>query len=458
MRRGSVLIVMSVAIVLVFAGTGRSKKAKPQPCPGGRYIVTGSALVTGDSSGPVEPVVIGSQISIGNVCNPVHAKLKATKHGTTVMATWPSCAQLKGKVKLKGTLDTTCTTLSGTLIAKKSKLRKAFVANATRCGDGVRDPGNAEDCDGTDGCTGGVCSADCKCQSVTTTTSSASTTTTLVGRCLSRGTCNNDPAMNCFFDIDCDPSGTQQCALSPPTAKQCTASAQCSVGLGTQDQRGCCGDGIPDGAAFGETCDLGTQNCPGNSLPCASGCTSNCRRVGHCTMGGAQCLTKTDCTGAGTCCGNGVAEPPETCDDGNNVDGDSCPSNCVIQTCNVDTGTHQGISLQLTTPPALIVGGLTLLLDYPEGNVRMPVTTPGSGVLDTPNDLTYALKDALIDSTLTNGIPANGAGPMLQVMFDGCHGQALPVATDYKCTILDAADESGTSIDPATLGCAVTIP
>jgi hypothetical protein len=131
----------------------------------------------------------------------------------------------------------------------------------------------------------------------------------------------------------------------------------------------------------------------------------------------------------------------------------------VIQTCTVDTGTHQGVSLHLTAPAGVTVGALTLFLDYPEGHVRMPVTTPPSGVSDGPlNDLTYAFKDPVLDSTFTDGIPANGSGPMLQVMFDGCQGQALPAATDYKCTILDAADENGTSIDLSTLSCGVTIP
>ncbi len=395
MRRGSVLVVLSVALVLFFAGTGRSKRPKPQPCPGGRYIVTGTALVTGDSSGPVEPVVIGTEISIGNACDPVHAKLKATKHGTTVRAVWPSCAGLMGKVKLRGTLDTTCTSLSGTLIAKKSKLKETFVAHVTRCGDGIVDPDNGEECDGG-ACAGGAgCTAECTClplasTTTTTATSPSTTTSTVPGQ------------------IRCD-LGPRSCAL-----------------LGTTVN--CCGNGVVDA---GEECDLGVNN---DGL---HGCSANC-------------LT--------TRCGNCNVDPGETCDDGNTVDGDSCPANCVIQSCTVDTGTHQGVSLQLTTPAGTTVGGLTLLLDYPEGEVRLPMTTPGSGVIDTPNDLTYALKDALIDSTLADGIPANGAGPMLQVMFDGCQGQALPVATDYKCTILDAADESGNAIDLAMLGCAVTVP
>ena len=395
MRRGSVLVVLSVALVLVLAGTGRSKRPKPQPCRGGRYLVTGSALVTGDSSGPVEPVVIGAQISIGNACNPVHAKLKATKRGTTVMAVWPSCAGLKGRVKLKGALDTTCTSLNGTLIARKSKLKESFVAQLTRCGDGIVDPGTGEQCDGG-ACAGGAgCTPECTClplaSSTTTTTSTpiSTTTTTVLGQ--------------------------RDCAKAP---KSCAL-------LGTTVN--CCGNSVVDP---GEECDDGEHN---DGVHCS-----------------ANCLTPG--------CGNCNVDPGETCDDGNTADGDYCPSNCVIQSCTVDTGTHQSVSLQLTTPAGVTVGGITLLLDYPEGQVRLPMTTPPSGVSDAPNDRTYALKDALLDATLADGIPANGAGPMLQVTFDGCQGQALPVVTDYKCTIIDASDENGASIAVSTLSCTVTIP
>src|SRR5262249_6270676 len=234
MRRGSVIVVLSVALVLVSAGTGHSKKSKPQPCPGGRYIVSGAPLVAGDSSGQIEPVAIGAQISIGNACNPVHAKLKATKHGTTVMAAWPSCAGLKGKVKLTGTLDPTCTTLNGTLIAKKSKLKNTFVARLTRCGDGIVDPANGEQCDGAPCGDGAGCTADCACEppasTTTTTVGSISTTTSTV-------------------------PGQIRCDLAPKS---------CAV-LGTTVN--CCGNGVLEA---GEECDLGMDN---DGL---HGCSANC--------------------------------------------------------------------------------------------------------------------------------------------------------------------------------------
>jgi cysteine-rich repeat protein len=161
-------------------------------------------------------------------------------------------------------------------------------------------------------------------------------------------------------------------------------------------------------------------------------------------------------------CGNGVIESGETCDDGNQLDGDSCPHNCAINACTVDTTHHQSVSLQLATPGSVgPVGALTVFVDYPEGQVRIPVTTDPGTVTDGPlNDLSYAFKDPVLDVTFADGLPANGAGPMLQVTFDVCQGQPLPSASAYSCKILDASDEVGTSIDPSTPGfnCTVTIP
>jgi hypothetical protein len=130
----------------------------------------------------------------------------------------------------------------------------------------------------------------------------------------------------------------------------------------------------------------------------------------------------------------------------------------VVESCTVDTGTHQGVSLQLTAPAAVPIGSLELVLDYPEGNVRIPAVVASQSVLATPSDHDWAVKLELLDATLGQGIPANGAGPMLAMTFDGCQGAALPAAAEYKCTITDASDELGTGLDTSTLGCTVTVP
>ena len=161
-------------------------------------------------------------------------------------------------------------------------------------------------------------------------------------------------------------------------------------------------------------------------------------------------------------CGNGFVDSGESCDDGanNGQPGDPCPSGCVIQSCTVNNATNQAVSIQLTTPAGVTVGALTLFLDYPEGKVRGPVTSDPANVSDGPiHDVEWGFADPVIDTTFSDGLPANGAGPMLHVTFNGCQGQPLPtMGSEYTCTITDASDENGTAINLSTLSCSVTIP
>ena len=89
-----------------------------------------------------------------------------------------------------------------------------------------------------------------------------------------------------------------------------------------------CGDGVAEG---GEVCDDGNAN---ESDCCSSSCTAI--NAGQACDDGVACTSADVCTGgmcAGTpggcpVCGNGMIETPETCDDGNNLDGDCCSSSC----------------------------------------------------------------------------------------------------------------------------------
>ena len=59
----------------------------------------------------------------------------------------------------------------------------------------------------------------------------------------------------------------------------------------------------------------------------------------HVCTSGIRCPTTAECSADGTACiddacGNGVVDPGEVCDDGNNVSGDGCRSDCLSdETC-----------------------------------------------------------------------------------------------------------------------------
>ena len=76
-------------LVAVLAFAGSPAVGQLHPCPGGRFLVAGEALVAGDSAALHEPVVIAHRaVSIGDVCQAVAAKLTIAKRGTTVSAAW----------------------------------------------------------------------------------------------------------------------------------------------------------------------------------------------------------------------------------------------------------------------------------------------------------------------------------------------------------------------------------
>jgi cysteine-rich repeat protein len=91
-----------------------------------------------------------------------------------------------------------------------------------------------------------------------------------------------------------------------------------------------CGDGILDiptdeaqaNNLFNEQCDLGDANDP------AGPCTDDCKILGECTGSMAACSLTMPCPMGEGCCGDGVVEGPEECDDGNTIEDDECDSDC----------------------------------------------------------------------------------------------------------------------------------
>jgi cell division septation protein DedD len=152
--------------------------AKVPPCPGGRYLVAGTAL-TGAPDMP-EPDVVhvdGKMVSVQSGCAAAKARVRGAAKGTKVRVRWKSCPGLVGPAVLSGTMMEQCRTLAGTFTAKKAGIAKPFIASLSLCGDGVWDAAGGEECDAGLGPCGDLCTA-CTCTGGGATT----TTTTVVGQ------------------------------------------------------------------------------------------------------------------------------------------------------------------------------------------------------------------------------------------------------------------------------------
>ena len=109
----------------------------------------GHSLLSGAASPRIEALTLTASrtLAIASGCPAVSAKLKGTKHGIRVVAKWPAgaCAGLKGRIQLRARIDAKCQTMHGRLHAKK--LQRPFIAQLSRCGDGILDRDGDEQCD-----------------------------------------------------------------------------------------------------------------------------------------------------------------------------------------------------------------------------------------------------------------------------------------------------------------------
>ena len=165
-------------------------------------------------------------------------------------------------------------------------------------------------------------------------------------------------------------------------------------------------------------------------------------------------------------CGNGRVDfnLGETCDDGNTLDGDSCPYNCRIATCT-GAGTTLTVDVSFTPPDGVDVISLLIFLRYPDGVVKIPgmnsdpqvqdriLNTP-DGAFTTPNDLDYAVRLAIFAADVP---PAPFApGLLFSVEFDNCRDATPPSVSDFRCTVEGAAGID--TLPVAGVTCAVSIP
>jgi len=149
-------------------------------------------------------------------------------------------------------------------------------------------------------------------------------------------------------------------------------------------------------------------------------------------------------------CPGGLCSFTESCDDGNNNDGDSCPSGCIINTCSVNA-TDRTVTVAFTPPAGKDLGSLTIYLKYPEHLARIPGSgaaiqvfnainvIPGNTTL-LPNDLDYAVRMQISE----NGNATIPAGNLLTITMDQCNLQPAPAPGDFTCIVEDAAKAGAT--------------
>jgi cysteine-rich repeat protein len=164
-------------------------------------------------------------------------------------------------------------------------------------------------------------------------------------------------------------------------------------------------------------------------------------------------------------CGNGIIEPGETCDDGNTMDGDNCPADCVIHDCQF-TQTTLDVDTIMQLPDGVTPGALQIFLRYPDGVVGLPghgpdalnllTNLPDDAFTTTPNDVDYGLILVVLGpGGLTLG--TSPAGLLATTTFTLCAGATAPPASAFHCTVDNATTVDNTDVTPNS-SCSVTLP
>jgi len=178
------------------------------------------------------------------------------------------------------------------------------------------------------------------------------------------------------------------------------------------------------------------------------------------TSSATPTATRTPTGSTAAVCGNGTVEAGESCDDGNTLDGDACPSDCKIQICAPDA-TVRTITVDFAVPAGSNVGSLTVFVQYPDGTVQIPgskgdasvsarITNKPGGFLVDGFDFDYALRVAIAGSR------ALTPGQIFRVNFDHCQSAPEPTVDEFACAVQEAFNTSFQPVNGVT--CSVSFP
>jgi cysteine-rich repeat protein len=162
------------------------------------------------------------------------------------------------------------------------------------------------------------------------------------------------------------------------------------------------------------------------------------------------------CPTLGSNCGNGAIDPGEDCDDGNVLNGDTCPSNCKLPTACTVTGTVT-VTFNVTSPVTL--GGLSAYLSYDNTKVNIPGSGAGAAGSVTASAFSQSVND--LDSAIIVVLadPSGDIGsPPFSVQFNVCSGASVS-ASDFDCLVQNASGLDVMSNTQNVFGatCSVTV-
>jgi len=150
----------------------------------------------------------------------------------------------------------------------------------------------------------------------------------------------------------------------------------------------------------------------------------------------------------------------ETCDDGNTINNDGCPSDCRVERCQ-PSGQRFRVTLEFATDPTEFLITMLLFVTYPDGTIDVPGIGNDRPVIDavtsdifavTPRDFDYAIRIALEDPTLVG----YDLGTAATVEFEVCAGASRPPLSAIGCAVEDAGDPNFMEVPSEQVSCTVT--
>jgi hypothetical protein len=114
------------------------------------------------------------------------------------------------------------------------------------------------------------------------------------------------------------------------------------------------------------------------------------------------------------------------------------------------TTTSRFVQVHFAPPLGALVAGITVLADYPEGQIDLPgngTTFPSGTISGTQpgqisvNDLNTGGKGHAVRVTAagSGGNPLN-PGQIIRFKFNDCQGAPPPTAAQFPCTVITASD------------------